>query len=1089
MSKELREKLIYAINNDKIEEVLSSLSVEEKLTIIDSRDFFAKTIRLKCEEMGLFIINSSDILQNFNDELFQRTIFSRNVMDYCDFPEEIDEYVINAATTNNELYKKVKNRKTLINYLKSIDEDSRFYIYDQLTDEELEGLLQDKFYKNEYRFIVERFRSADLRRKYINLLPKDDRAYLVATLGDEVIKQNINGFSKNKGILISSLKNDKEKDAYLNHYRLVLNKEDKADIISSFSNQYYIEKNFHFITNDTGREKVLWSASNVLDDNFKKRIIDAMSDDEILAGFLGNEVLSEELRIYIMDKIKDKSTFITVFFNFDEDSLMYKEALKRIGEKDAAKYIKKNMGTENHIQVLMACNDENLIIEALTHEGMHNPYSDEMAPLFRMVANHYNLNFDHLVKLAKITSVELLSQLTNKNIRDAINLDEENFNKYLAIFDEKNIKQDMSKISSVLSFILQREFTIKYPEEIEIFIRTLRMVQDGNQNEAIQNIYSVCQVVDLTKFNTDMQTLINGVLSLDQNYIVLFNKITREYLKLKRNEYVNENMKNALLDTMDYQYDNNDLPKYIINNLPTDMIISVLGEYENGKSMFKDLLNNKDLLRDLIEFKKHPADRSMSLDMKKNIKSFNSLMALAFQEALDYCDYNPEIKTEFIPKTAPNSHYLEIMLAMNTDRLKETVLSNNEVYTKLMETLSRYGVVGFGYEYNNVSKNTDLEFYTDTIAELISNYGKILEKKNESERFTFEQELDYASCLNSDASIYSKLFGFEDFMLLRRNPAPNRSPLLRKERIDKAVKFMKSMHDRKYITVPPIDEDIPLSNGKDINVMVGNTNDMINLTYGERTGACMRIGGAGKSLFEFCLTNENGFHISFNDPKTGKLVSRISCFRNGNTIFMNQLRDSLNEVDFSNQDLCEACRKVGQLLIEKTKDSKYPIENVVADNSYAYGNANTRNINCSNIQKGLPKFYCDVSENAVIVATSGETLAPVKTGPRNVERYSIGRAKIRKYEGNKAENMVHHIEVSDKFFDGVDLDDIEVIDKGVKLAYVGEDWYAALLENNQIINYVEQNSLNKSAAMEEMNNYIKILQNELYMEMDGGMKL
>ena len=46
-----------------------------------------------------------------------------------------------------------------------------------------------------------------------------------------------------------------------------------------------------------------------------------------------------------------------------------------------------------------------------------------------------------------------------------------------------------------------------------------------------------------------------------------------------------------------------------------------------------------------------------------------------------------------------------------------------------------------------------------------------------------------------------------------------------------------------------------LKNGKKINIVVGNFSNIINLTYGERTGACMRIGGAGKSLFNFCLTN------------------------------------------------------------------------------------------------------------------------------------------------------------------------------------------------------------------------------------------
>ena len=42
---------------------------------------------------------------------------------------------------------------------------------------------------------------------------------------------------------------------------------------------------------------------------------------------------------------------------------------------------------------------------------------------------------------------------------------------------------------------------------------------------------------------------------------------------------------------------------------------------------------------------------------------------------------------------------------------------------------------------------------------------------------------------------------------------------------------------------------------KNISINCDNTS-AINLTYGERTGACMRIGGAGRTLFDFCLENE-----------------------------------------------------------------------------------------------------------------------------------------------------------------------------------------------------------------------------------------
>ena len=71
------------------------------------------------------------------------------------------------------------------------------------------------------------------------------------------------------------------------------------------------------------------------------------------------------------------------------------------------------------------------------------------------------------------------------------------------------------------------------------------------------------------------------------------------------------------------------------------------------------------------------------------------------------------------------------------------------------------------------------------------------------------------------------------------------------------------MYERKNISVPPVDEDLELSNGKRMNVVIGNVSDPINLTYGERTGACMRIGGHADSLFDFCLKDDNCFHIRF----------------------------------------------------------------------------------------------------------------------------------------------------------------------------------------------------------------------------------
>ena len=305
-------------------------------------------------------------------------------------------------------------------------------------------------------------------------------------------------------------------------------------------------------------------------------------------------------------------------------------------------------------------------------------------------------------------------------------------------------------------------------------------------------------------------------------------------------------------------------------------------------------------------------------------------------------------------------------------------------------------------------------------------------------------------------------------------------------RLKESIECLKRMHEKKYITVPSVNENVKLSSGNTINILVGNTNDPINLTYGERTGACMRIGGAGSTLFDFCLTNENGFHISFNDPATGAFVSRVSCFRNGNTLFLNQLRDSVNS-KYSNEDIIEACKIMGQKLIELTKDSKYPIENVVASNGYALRKQKTVELDINNVQKGLPKFYTDVSSSGVVVVATSNNgeLLPVKPNPNGALRYQIGRGIVRKYDLEKANSATKHIEALDMLYEGYELDDISTSDIDLSYAYVGEDWYVGRTISGEIVKYIQKNSLNKEAASKEIEIYEEMVKSNAY----GGILL
>ena len=61
-------------------------------------------------------------------------------------------------------------------------------------------------------------------------------------------------------------------------------------------------------------------------------------------------------------------------------------------------------------------------------------------------------------------------------------------------------------------------------------------------------------------------------------------------------------------------------------------------------------------------------------------------------------------------------------------------------------------------------------------------------------------------------------------------------------------------------------------------------------------------------------------------------------------------------------------------------------------------------------------------------------------------------------------------------YSGQKIDDISVEDKEVNIAYTGEDWYVALLENGEVISYIQTNSLNREAAEREVQQYMHLLE-------------
>lgn len=263
------------------------------------------------------------------------------------------------------------------------------------------------------------------------------------------------------------------------------------------------------------------------------------------------------------------------------------------------------------------------------------------------------------------------------------------------------------------------------------------------------------------------------------------------------------------------------------------------------------------------------------------------------------------------------------------------------------------------------------------------------------------------------------------------------------ESIERTFKNFK----RDKVAIPTFNEVLEINDNKQMRVVVGNFTHPSNLSHGERTGACMRIGGAGESLYKFCLDNNHGFHIRFEDPKTGKYISRVSGFRNGNTVFLNELRYSCDLDLFSNEDIVNACQIASDMIIEMSKNSSCPIENVVIAKQYAMKDVDLKetNLYVSNIKSGLDYFYSDVSSFCVVLATKAvnEKFVPIELDNSKVEMYEPAREVVKEiYNPQKAENLINRVRLVKNKLDTGSYEYTEVI-RGQDVIYciANQDWY------------------------------------------------
>ena len=433
----------------------------------------------------------------------------------------------------------------------------------------------------------------------------------------------------------------------------------------------------------------------------------------------------------------------------------------------------------------------------------------------------------------------------------------------------------------------------------------------------------------------------------------------------------------------------------------------------------------------------------------------------------------------------------KIISMLNIPLIRKNLLKKPERYKELLEIMTKKKVHLIPSCLTEAFTTCGIEPDHFTIASLINYFVPIITGerkrlktigKNPDEALTgLASILIQATTYGSISGIYSQILTVEDARLIKANPEPySATDITGEERLRQAIYLTADCFTRKESTVPPIDQDFELDDGRKINVILGNLTDPCNISHGERTLACMRIGGIADNLMRFCIQNPNGFFLRFEEPETREYITRVAGFRNGNTIFFNQLRYSCNSDLYETEDLIPVLRKVARKLIELTKDSPCPIQNVVINSKYGMEKHKDEVVSfgIADNKEGFSRFYTDIGRKGIVLATTAkdQPLEPINFDKTNVPTYPMCRGKIKLSSDSEfLKGKINRVASIKAIIDGANYEELEGIDfsDGIICGIVADDWYIYVTDNKEIIyDYIDIDP----RAKEEVASHLQIIE-------------
>ena len=1040
--------------------------------VVETSDYSLIREKLSLEERNYFLSNTS--LFDFSEDIElleadQQALFFSNFYkndEALEVLKKIDNYdnVVGITAISSLSDDSVKKK-----YLNKVSyDDIRMTIILSFREDEDKIDCLDKVVDENYRFlIISSLETVENKIKCLDKLESDGRKVeIIAKFShDEDKIKGLNSITSDfyKAQIISGFDSDEKKIPYLDE---IQDDFERTKIVSSFENDEdkirYLDK----IQDDYERMTIVSSFEN---DEDKIKGLDKIENDERKVEIIAKFSRDED-KIRCLDKIENDHYRARIISDFKSKEKKI-EALSKIKDGSALTDAIKSIGTDEELSEIL--------------KGMNFEYY----PAYEKIKKPTSVDDKALLRLTYEQDEMFRSVLEN----------EEALNKFVEFFQtlKESSVIDKSSMDSILEAVILKEFSQKQADVWTIFSTIKGMADRKEVDDITRELYSILSYsentknlvgADLEKFKNefilDNESLKKFVIDLvsgddDTKKVALdrLRKITSQYINLKIEDYKIGRKKElyGLLD-IDRKIDRNFLIKNVIENNDLMTLTNLI------KRFYPDRLtsNVESALKDRVEKNPNDAPKEVKAFFKEinNIfvdlynNHYKELCELFKRDGVEEIKYDENIKID-------NSSAINLLFS-STDNLNEIChlcLHGNPLeYDRVINLIKKYHLMGLGSNFSKLFEKVGIRFNSIDVITNISKVAKRLGKMDiaKIEKMKLIDVLIFASPIEE----LEKVLGEENASLILRNPPDNAAPLTSGARINMVSGYINKMYEKREVNVPTIDTNYTLESGKKMNVQVGNFTNPINLTYGERTGACMRIGGAGDKLFDFCLENPAGFHIKFS-LESGEFVSRVSGFRVGNTLFLNELRDSCLE-DFNNQDVIEACQRIAKDIIEESKKSEYPIENVVVSDEFALkGSKSFINLDVSLGKDGVkaPGYYDVKPKKCILLATSNNDstreFVPFKDTP--MPEYDVLRDKVQYMsDSDEIKSSISRVHMISEILDGkelLELSEPEIVkdkEKEYKGAFVGEDFYVAVDKDGNIEDYIMPNTKDMERANKEV---------------------